>query len=74
MAMELHKSKIKLSAIYRPLNNVFKSFCKMLKKKIYMSNQIKKGVTGLKDAINDLRKGHSLALMIDQRLSEGEKN
>ena len=74
MAMELHKSKIKLSAIYRPLNNVFLNpFMEMLRKKFICPNQIKKGVTGLKDAINDLRKGHSLALMIDQRLSEGEK-
>ena len=74
MAMELHKSKIKLSAIYRPLNNIFLNpFMEMLRKKFICPNQIKKGVTGLKDAINDLRKGHSLALMIDQRLSEGEK-
>ena len=48
-------------------------FMEMLRKKFICPNQIKKGVTGLKDAINDLRKGHSLALMIDQRLSEGEK-
>ena len=74
MAMEIYKSKVKLSAIYRPLNNIFLNpFMEMLRKKFICPNQIKKGVTGLKDAINDLRKGHSLALMIDQRLSEGEK-
>ena len=74
MAMEIYKSKVKLSAIYRPLNNIFLNpFMEMLRKKFICPNQIKKGVKGLKDAINHLRNGHSLALMIDQRLSEGEK-
>ena len=36
-------------------------------------NQIKKGVPGVKSAIEYLKNNHSIALMIDQRVSEGEK-
>ena len=44
-----------------------------LRKKYICSNQIKKGINGVRDAIKYLKKNHSLALMIDQRVSEGEK-
>ena len=36
-------------------------------------NQIKKGLGGLKISINYIKKNYSIALMIDQRLSEGKK-
>ena len=44
-----------------------------LRKKYICKNQIKKGRTGIKDAINFIERNHSIALMIDQRLSEGEQ-
>ena len=36
-------------------------------------NQIKKGINGVREAIEYIKKNHSIALMIDQRVSEGEK-
>tara|TARA_B100000579_G_scaffold87098_1_gene68398 strand:- start:4815 stop:5672 length:858 start_codon:yes stop_codon:yes gene_type:complete len=73
MSMEITKRNIKLATIYRPLNNFFlDSFMLFLRKKYICKNQIKKGRSGLKDAINFIQKNHSIALMIDQRLSEGE--
>ena len=44
-----------------------------LRKKYICKNQIKKGIKGVKEAIEYLKNGHSIALMIDQRVSEGEK-
>ena len=44
-----------------------------LRKKYVCKNQIKKGVTGVREAIEFIKKNHSIALMIDQRVSEGEK-
>ena len=43
-----------------------------LRKKNVCKNQIKKGIKGVKKALSFLEKNYSLALMIDQRLSEGE--
>ena len=34
-------------------------------------NQIKKGLRGVREALADFKKGKSLAIMIDQRVSEG---
>ena len=44
-----------------------------LRKKYVCKNQIKKGVSGVRESIEYLKKGYSVALMIDQRVSEGEK-
>ena len=44
-----------------------------LRRKYVCKNQIKKGVLGVRNAIKFLKKGHSIALMIDQRVSEGER-
>ena len=72
--MELTKKKIKLATIYRPLNNFFLNpFMEFLRKKYICSNQIKKGINGVRDAIEYIKKEFSVALMIDQRVSEGEK-
>ena len=74
MAMEITKKNIELAAIYRPLNNFFLNpFMEYLRKKYICKNQIKKGINGVRDAIEFVKKGHSIALMIDQRVSEGEK-
>tara|TARA_B100001996_G_C18463180_1_gene516956 strand:- start:273 stop:749 length:477 start_codon:yes stop_codon:yes gene_type:complete len=74
MSMEITKKKINLATIYRPLNNYFLNpFMEYLRVKFICNNQIKKGIGGVKEAINFINKGHSIALMIDQRVSEGEK-
>jgi KDO2-lipid IV(A) lauroyltransferase len=44
-----------------------------LRKKYVCKNQIKKGINGVRDAINFINQNFSIALMIDQRVSEGEK-
>ena len=74
MSMEITKKKIDLATIYRPLNNFFLNpFMEYLRKKYICKNQIKKGLSGVKEAINFINRQHSIALMIDQRVSEGTK-
>ena len=74
MSMELTKKKIQLATIYIPLNNFFLNpFMEYLRKKYICKNQIKKGINGVRKAINYIKKNYSIALMIDQRVSEGEK-
>jgi len=74
MSMEIVKKNIKLATIYRPLNNYFLNpFMEYLRRKYVCKNQIKKGVSGVREAIEYLKKDYSIALMIDQRVSEGEK-
>ena len=74
MSMEITKRKINLATIYRPLNNFFiNPFMEYLRKKYICKNQIKKGLIGVKETMNYLNKRYSIALMIDQRVSEGEK-
>jgi len=73
MSMEMTKSNIKLATIYRPLNNYFLNpFMEFLRRKFICKNQIKKGRAGVRDAMNFINNGYSVALMIDQRVSEGE--
>ena len=73
MSMEITKRNINLATIYRPLNNFFLNpFMEYLRKKYICKNQIKKGISGVRDAIEYIKKGYSIALMIDQRVSEGE--
>ncbi len=74
MSMELTKRNIRLATIYRPLNNFFLNpFMEYLRKKYICKNQIKKGRSGVKNTIEYLKRNYSIALMIDQRVSEGEK-
>jgi KDO2-lipid IV(A) lauroyltransferase len=74
MSMELTKKNINLATIYRPLNNFFLNpFMERLRKKYICQNQIKKGLVGVKDSINYIKNNFSIALMIDQRVSEGKK-
>ena len=74
MAMEIEKAGIDLATIYRPLNNIFlnKTMEKIRKENI-CKNQIKKGRAGSREIIKNLIEGKSIALMIDQRVREGEK-
>ena len=74
MAMHLEKAGIELSAIYRPLNNIFlNKIIEKIRKNYICKNQIKKGIGGIKQLISLKKNNHSTALMIDQRVSEGIK-
>ena len=73
MAMEIEKAGINLCAIYRPLNNPFLNIImEKIRKSHICKNQIKKGKSGTRNLINFFKKKFSVALMIDQRVSEGE--
>ncbi len=72
MAMHIEKSGIDLAAIYRPLNNKFLNpIMEHLRKKYICKKQIKKGISGTKEILKNFKNGTSIALMIDQRVSEG---
>ena len=74
MSMELTKRNINLATIYRPLNNFFLNpFMEFLRKKYICQNQIKKGLAGVKESIKYIKNNYSIALMIDQRVSEGKR-
>ena len=72
MAMYIEKSGIDLAAIYRPLNNIYLNpLMEKIRKKYICKNQIKKGKSGTKELLKHFKNGGSIALMIDQRVSEG---
>ena len=74
MSMELTRETINLATIYRPLNNLFLNpFMEYVRRTYVCRNQIKKGIAGVKDSINYLKTNYSIALMIDQRVSEGKR-
>tara|TARA_B100000795_G_scaffold81369_1_gene58667 strand:- start:4421 stop:5281 length:861 start_codon:yes stop_codon:yes gene_type:complete len=72
MAMHIEKSGINLAAIYRPLNNKFLNvIMEKIRRKYICQNQIKKGFSGTKQLLSFFKNGSSIALMIDQRVSQG---
>ena len=74
MAMELDKFGIKCAAIYRPLNNFFLNpLMEYLRIKYICPNQIPKGRMGMREMISKVKDGYSIALMVDQRVSEGPR-
>jgi KDO2-lipid IV(A) lauroyltransferase len=74
MAMQIEKHGINLAAIYRPLNNVFlNKTMERIRTKYICRNQIRKGRSGTRQILENLKKGNSIALMIDQRVTEGIK-
>ena len=74
MAMYIEKSGIDLAAVYRPLNNKFLNpIMEYIRRKYICKKQIKKGISGTKDLLQNFKNGSSIALMIDQRVSEGIK-
>ena len=74
MAMVIEKAGVNLSAIYRPLNNIMvNSIMEPLRKKYICKNQVKKGINGIRESLKFFKQGTSIAIMIDQRVSEGEK-
>ena len=72
MAMHIEKSKIDLAAVYRPLNNNFLNpIMERIRERYICKKQIKKGISGTKEILKEFKNGTSIALMIDQRVSEG---
>ena len=75
MAMHIENSGVELAAVYRPLNNKFLNFImEKIRKKYICKNQIKKGISGTKQLLSFFKKNISIAIMIDQRVSEGIKS
>ena len=74
MALQIEKAGINLCAIYRPLNNVFlNKTMEEIRENFICKNQIRKGRSGTRQIIENIKKGNSVALMIDQRVREGIK-
>ena len=74
MAMQIQKAGVDCAAIYRPLNNPYlNSIMETIRTRDICKNQIKKGRAGTREIIRFMSKGTSIALMIDQRVREGEK-
>ena len=74
MAMQIEKSGIDCAAIYRPLNNPYlNNTMEKIRKRDICKLQIKKGRAGTREILSNIKKGRSIALMIDQRVREGEK-
>ena len=72
MAMQIDKAGIDLTTIYRPLNNIFLNpIMERIRKKYICKKQIKKGIAGTKELLKNFKNGSSIALMIDQRVTEG---
>jgi len=72
MAMQIDKAGIDLTTIYRPLNNIFLNpLMERIRKKYICKKQIKKGIAGTKELLQNFKNGSSIALMIDQRVTEG---
>ena len=75
MAMQIEKSGINLAAIYRPLNNIFlNKIMERIRKKYICKEQIRKGRSGTRELLEFFKKNYSIAIMIDQRVSEGIKS
>ena len=75
MAMQIEKSGINLAAVYRPLNNIFlNQTMEKIRKNFICKNQIKKGISGLREILTFFKKNTSVAIMIDQRVTEGIKS
>ena len=75
MAMQIDKAGIDLTTIYRPLNNIFLNpLMERIRKKYICKKQIKKGIAGTKELLQNFKNGSSIALMIDQRVTEGIKS
>ena len=72
MAMQIENKGIDLAAIYRPLNNFFLNpIMEYIRINHICKNQIKKGKSGSRELVKMFKEGKSIALMIDQRVSEG---
>ena len=75
MAMHIEKSGINLAALYRPLNNKFLNYImEKIRKKYICKEQIKKGIAGTRQLLSYFKKDYSIALMVDQRVSQSPRS
>jgi len=75
MAMQLENFGLNVAAIYRPLNNIFlNGIMEKIRINHICKKQIKKGKSGTRELLQLFKDGYSIALMIDQRVSEGIKS
>jgi KDO2-lipid IV(A) lauroyltransferase len=79
LAMIIEKKKFQVSAIYRPLNNFFLNpLMEYLRKKYLCNDQIPKsipgkGKEGTRILIDKIKSKKNIAMMIDQKVSQGIK-
>ena len=74
MAMQIEKMGINCAAIYRPLNNPYlNKVMEQIRTRDICKKQIKKGRPGTRELVRLMKEGTSIALMVDQRVREGEK-
>ena len=79
LAMIIEKKKFQVSAIYRPLNNFFLNpLMEYLRKKYLCNDQIPKsipgkGKEGTRILIDKIKNKKNIAIMIDQKVSQGIK-
>ena len=72
MAMHIEKSGIDLAALYRPLNNKYLNpIMENIRKNYICKKQVEKSISGTKKLLKYFKNGTSIALMIDQRVSQG---
>jgi len=75
MAMQLENSGLNVAAIYRPLNNIFlNGIMEKIRLNHICKKQVKKGKSGTRKLLKLFKDGSSIAIMIDQRVSEGIKS
>tara|TARA_B100000963_G_scaffold357780_1_gene380791 strand:- start:8806 stop:9678 length:873 start_codon:yes stop_codon:yes gene_type:complete len=79
LAMEIEKNGFELCALYRPLNNVFLNpIMKKLRLNYICKNQIPKsipgkGKDGTRQLVRKINEKKNIALMVDQKVTEGIK-
>jgi KDO2-lipid IV(A) lauroyltransferase len=74
MAMQIEKADVNLAAVYRPLNNfLLNKKMEKIRKNFICKNQVKKGMAGVREILNFFKNDVSIAMMIDQRVTEGIK-
>jgi len=74
MPMQLNNCGIKLASMYRPLNNFFLNPILEYQRLKYVSPiLIKKGRSSIRELLSKIKNGYSIALLVDQRVSEGKK-
>jgi len=74
LGTKLNRYGIRLAAMYRPLNNFFLNpIMEYLRLKYICPIMIKKGRSNIRELLNKIKNGYSIALMVDQRTSEGKK-
>ena len=72
--MQLSKFDIKFAALHRPVNNIFLEPLKeYLRLKYVCQNYIPKGRMNVREIIKKIKDGYSIAVMVDQRISEGPR-